>query len=350
MGEKIAVQKFENYTKFKYCFDDYDKCDEKFAIDRCFKIREDNVCLKQEKGCKFREKDKRCCLMYKCEENNGKEEGSTDFTDVEVRKKLKMAKIEDITELNTQIIDNLVTEISTQGSRKYGDEKEEGNGQYEKDLDEDEERYDNQEETRGMTNNDMEDPNEMKKSYNQNEDYRDQNNENMHKNEIGNDPNENVKKNNEGNVNKTGEGDETMKKTITDSKNPSKSEPKCIEGIQTEEECKYTAQSWCDQQKCESGQTGRCQYKMKDKKCCKKYKCAHKVNLIDSIPVELFLNFIQKHEVKQKQDINKKLEPGETIVHYTYKGHPDLPNILRPHHCNRTNICPVILSLQLNHY
>ena len=76
MGEKIAVQKFENYTKFKYCFDDYENCGRKFAIERCMKIRKDNNCLKQLNACKFREKSTRCCLMYKCVWDNDKEKES----------------------------------------------------------------------------------------------------------------------------------------------------------------------------------------------------------------------------------------------------------------------------------
>ena len=69
MGEKTTEKEYENGTKYKYCFDYYEKCDSTFAIKRCIKIREDNRCLKQLNSCKFRERDKKCCLLYKCEKN-----------------------------------------------------------------------------------------------------------------------------------------------------------------------------------------------------------------------------------------------------------------------------------------
>ena len=72
-GEKTGERKYINGTKFKYCFDDYENCGRKFAIEGCMKIRKDHNCLKQLNACKFREKSTRCCLMYKCVQDNDKE-------------------------------------------------------------------------------------------------------------------------------------------------------------------------------------------------------------------------------------------------------------------------------------
>ena len=80
MGEKIAEEKYENGTRFKYCFDNVENCDESYAIERCFKIRDGNNCVKQKKGCKFRKKKERCCLMYKCQLESKREEDEDEIS------------------------------------------------------------------------------------------------------------------------------------------------------------------------------------------------------------------------------------------------------------------------------
>ena len=48
-----------------------------------------------------------------------------------------------------------------------------------------------------------------------------------------------------------------------------------------------------------------------------------------------------------------EIQEGETIVHYFYRGVSKLENILRPHHCNPSPLCMVmleVLSLQKKHY
>ena len=80
MGEKIAEEKYKNGTRFKYCFDNVENCDESYAIKRCFKIRDGNNCVKQKKGCKFRKKGKRCCLMYKCQLESKREEDEDEIS------------------------------------------------------------------------------------------------------------------------------------------------------------------------------------------------------------------------------------------------------------------------------
>ena len=56
-----------------YCFDEYRKCDGKFATDKCYKFINDNNCYKQESLCKFKEKEKRCCLILMCGHDYHKE-------------------------------------------------------------------------------------------------------------------------------------------------------------------------------------------------------------------------------------------------------------------------------------
>merc|ERR1712142_291277 len=89
MGKKMSATKYKGGTKFKYCFDDYKKCDEKFALQRCIKIRNDNDCVKRTRtrsttGCKFRERDGKCCLRYKCDHKTDKieEELNEDTEDI----------------------------------------------------------------------------------------------------------------------------------------------------------------------------------------------------------------------------------------------------------------------------
>jgi len=65
-GEKIKEQKFDKGTKFIYCFDDFEACDHAFAIERCYQIRDKFGCKAAGTGCKYREKEGRCCLRYKC--------------------------------------------------------------------------------------------------------------------------------------------------------------------------------------------------------------------------------------------------------------------------------------------
>jgi len=65
-GEKTEEERYNNGTKFRYCFDHFKECNRVFAIEKCIRIRKDNNCIKQSSACKYRKKAKRCCLMYKC--------------------------------------------------------------------------------------------------------------------------------------------------------------------------------------------------------------------------------------------------------------------------------------------
>merc|ERR1712142_833378 len=142
----------------------------------------------------------------------------------------------------------------------------------------------------------------------------DKNDENMDKNE------ENLNKSKE---NKYGE--DSGHSSVEEGNDNKKSEPFCTEGITSEKECKETATKWCKSRHCENGFVGKCQYKSKENSCCKKYRC-------------------KKHDKAQQNDVGSKLGPGETIVHYSFHGNDKLSKILRPHHCNRTNICPALVD------
>ena len=255
--------------------------------------------------------------MYKCEENNPKGEEPMDSTDGNDRKKLKMAIIDNNRELNIQ------------DSGKYGDDDQEGSGGYEKDLGDNEKKHDYEEGMGGIADDDMEEPTEkimveMDKGNDQSEDDRDQNDDDTYQTEEVNDQNENVTEKNEENVDqneenvdqneenvdqneeRNGQNDEIIAKAITQDKETSKSEPQCIEGIKDEEECKTNAQSWCDQQKCKIGHTGKCQYKIKDDKCCRKYTCVYKVNF-DRFHPCVSIHFISfRNMEKNKNKISVK--------------------------------------------
>merc|ERR1719153_205735 len=222
------------------------------------------------------------------------------------------------------------------------DQMEEGNDPNDNVTEQNEENIEQKEDGKDDDTKGYEDNSSNNK---ENDDDKDKNEEDMDQMEKDNDPKDNVTEQNEENIEQKEDGndqheedddtkgekndqdDATTTKSITNGEKASKSEPHCVEGINTDKECKENAQSWCGEQKCEIGL--KCQYKMdkKSNKCCQKYVCKSK-----------------KHEMKKQQDINKKLEAGETIVHYTYRGNPDLPNILRPHHCNRTSICPALVD------
>merc|ERR1712142_514150 len=133
---------------------------------------------------------------------------------------------------------------------------------------------------------------------------------------------------NEENLNKSKEnkyGEDSGHSSVEEGNDNKKSEPFCTEGITSEKECKETATKWCKSRHCENGFVGKCQYKSKENSCCKKYRC-------------------KKHDKAQQNDVGSKLGPGETIVHYSFHGNDKLSKILRPHHCNRTNICPALVD------
>merc|ERR1712142_111592 len=160
-----------------------------------------------------------------------------------------------------------------------------------------------------------------------NMDKNEENEQNMDKNE-GNMDGKNDTEKNEENLNKSKEnkyGEDSGHSSVEEGNDNKKSEPFCTEGITSEKECKETATKWCKSRHCENGFVGKCQYKSKENSCCKKYRC-------------------KKHDKAQQNDVGSKLGPGETIVHYRFHGNDKLSKILRPHHCNRTNICPALVD------
>merc|ERR1712142_763487 len=158
-----------------------------------------------------------------------------------------------------------------------------------------------------------------------------ENEENMDGNEENMDKNDETMEKNEENLNKSKEnkyGEDSGHSSVEEGNDNKKSEPFCTEGITSEKECKETATKWCKSRHCENGFVGKCQYKSKENSCCKKYRC-------------------KKHDKAQQNDVGSKLGPGETIVHYSFHGSDKLSKILRPHHCNRTNICPALVDKEI---
>ena len=87
-GEQLKTVTYENGTQqFRFCFDEFDACNEDFVMKKCFKIREVNNCVKKKKGCKYRIKKNRCCLVYSCEPLEGDEDKDVTPPDVYADKK-----------------------------------------------------------------------------------------------------------------------------------------------------------------------------------------------------------------------------------------------------------------------
>ena len=78
-GEKVSVDKLKGEEKgvqFRYCFNEFDTCDNTYALARCAQISKENQCKEMKTACKFKyfkESPSKCCLRYNCLESTSPE-------------------------------------------------------------------------------------------------------------------------------------------------------------------------------------------------------------------------------------------------------------------------------------
>jgi len=319
-GELIEKKNYENGARYRYCFDGFDKCDETFALQRCYEIRDGNGCSNKKKVCKFRIRKGRCCLMYMCEFKSnidGNEpsvenlDGVTEISGTPSKDKETHSskETENSVEDDNAPINDKETEITTENKNSVEDdnspinddispkgepegEQEESNDRIEqlemvddetkrsteeqeidKDIQAKEAKYD---ETNQMNNQDSAMDENLK-----NMETRDNNHAQIEEKYIlgieGKDKND-KKENNES----------IMKNEKNNLKTP------CIKGQFNDLQCKKEAHSWCKLQSCAQGSVSRCQFKNKKGKCCRRHRC--KVDTTSS---------------KQQEE---NVKAGETIV------------------------------------